>query len=1103
MADERQARARSQPALPGSARNPMAGASRPDPDADKPPDAFAERASQDAFVPRLPEVTLPKSGGAIRGLGEKFSVGAATGTANLSVPLPLSAARMTPQLALAYDSGAGNGTFGFGWSLGAPVIRRKTDKGLPQYDDVGESDVYIISGAEDLVPVLDAKGDRTVVPRTVFNVDYEIAYYRPRIEGLFSRIERWRATKTGMSHWRTITRDNVVTIFGDTPESRVADGDRIFEWRISRTFDDKGNVTFYVYGLEDSAGLSLTSAHEANRTPAARGTQTYLRKVLYGNRTPYFVDFTAKAETAAPAPTDWMFAVSLDYGDHGDDAVDPNGTWTSRPDPFSVYRSGFEVRTYRRVQRLLFFNNFPGETSIGAYGLVRSVDLTHSDQATPPDPAAPVYTFLVELTQTGYRTDAQGRHVRSLPPLGFEYSQAKLDPTIRTADPDSLRDLPEGVDGGHFRWLDLDGEGLSGILCPTPDAWYYKRNLSAANIAEQPGKSELITPKFGPLREIGHIPGHGDAVRRQFLTLDGDGMVDVAALSGVEQGYYARTAERDFAPLKRFDLLPQLEWGDPNIKFIDVTGDGLADVLISEDGLFTVHASLGSSGFDAARFVRTPWDEEKGPKIVFSDGTDTIFIADMSGDGLNDIARVRNGETTYWPNLGYGRFGAKVTMDHAPRFDSEDAFDGKRIRLTDVDGSGSADVLYVGRDGVRVWFNQSGNAFSAVSRLAVFPAADALHSVQTVDLLGTGTAYLVWSSPLPRDATAPLLYVDLMGGVKPHLLTAVRNNLGAETRATYAPSTRFYLADEASGHPWVTRLPFPVWTVERTETIDWIGRNRLVCRYAYHHGFFDGLEREFRGFGMVEKWDTEEFRADTAFEDDPFANWNALSFTRPVLTRTWSHTGAFVDAGTVSAQYQSEYWLEPALRGPPAATGLAAMCVADSTLTTGLTPFEMREAFRALKGSVLRVEIFDADPSGLPLGNPYSVTESNFSVQRLQGFGPNRHASFLVTPRETVTLQYERGASDPRVTHEAVLQTNAYGDVVRALSIGYPRRSGPSPEPTLDAATRDRLNYDQARLHMRGFARTDTNAIDDIVAAPHVYRAPLAAGADLAEISNT
>ena len=27
----------------------------------------------------------------------------------------------------------------------------------------------------------------------------------------------------------------------------------------------------------------------------------------------------------------------------------------------------------------------------------------------------------------------------------------------------------------------------------------------------------------------------------------------------------------------------------------------------------------------------------------------------MSGDGLTDLVRIRNGEVCYWPNLGYGR----------------------------------------------------------------------------------------------------------------------------------------------------------------------------------------------------------------------------------------------------------------------------------------------------------------------------------------------------------------------------------------------------------------------------------------------------------------
>src|SRR5579883_3154551 len=103
-----------------------------------------------------PSLSLPKGGGAIQGMGEKFAVNPVTGTGSMSVPLATSPGRggFGPQLALSYDSGSGNGPFGFGWSLSVPGITRRTDKGLPQYDDAKESDVFILSGAEDLVPIL-------------------------------------------------------------------------------------------------------------------------------------------------------------------------------------------------------------------------------------------------------------------------------------------------------------------------------------------------------------------------------------------------------------------------------------------------------------------------------------------------------------------------------------------------------------------------------------------------------------------------------------------------------------------------------------------------------------------------------------------------------------------------------------------------------------------------------------------------------------------------------------------------------------------------------------------------------------------------------------
>ncbi len=110
--------------------------------------------------------------------------------------------------------------------------------------------------------------------------------------------------------------------------------------------------------------------------------------------------------------------------------------------------------------------------------------------------------------------------------------------------------------------------------------------------------------------------------------------------------------------------------------------------------------------------------------------------------------------------------------------------------------------------------------------------------------------------------------------------------------------------------------------VERVETYDRISRNRFVTRYAYHHGYFDGDEREFRGFGMVEQLDTEEFAALSAGEALPTSdNIDAASHVPPVHTKTWFHTGVYLGrehvsnffAGLLDAQDQGEYYREPGL----------------------------------------------------------------------------------------------------------------------------------------------------------------------------------------------
>jgi hypothetical protein len=106
-----------------------------------------------------PTVSLPKGGGAIRGIGEKFSANPVTGTGSLSVPVFTKAARSDffPKLSLSYDSGAGNGPFGLGWNLSVPAVTRKTEKGLPRYADMsgdGLTDIadYVASAPVEFDP---------------------------------------------------------------------------------------------------------------------------------------------------------------------------------------------------------------------------------------------------------------------------------------------------------------------------------------------------------------------------------------------------------------------------------------------------------------------------------------------------------------------------------------------------------------------------------------------------------------------------------------------------------------------------------------------------------------------------------------------------------------------------------------------------------------------------------------------------------------------------------------------------------------------------------------------------------------------------------------
>ena len=256
-------------------------------------------------------ITLPSGGGALQGIGETFSPDLFTGTGNFTVPLALPPGRngFQPQLSLSYSTGNGNGPFGLGWGLSIPGVSRKTSKGIPRYRDNGadpkEQDTFVLSGAEDLVPVSDpAPG---------------VTRFQPRTEDLFARIERVQTA--GDDFWRVRSKDGLVSLYGaPLPEGAdpavVADPTaraKIFCWKLARTTDPFGNRIDYQY-LRDrgSEGPHVWD-------------QLYLQKIQY-------IDYETDGQT--------RFLVSVTF------------VYEARPDPFSEFRAGFEIRTRLRCKRI-------------------------------------------------------------------------------------------------------------------------------------------------------------------------------------------------------------------------------------------------------------------------------------------------------------------------------------------------------------------------------------------------------------------------------------------------------------------------------------------------------------------------------------------------------------------------------------------------------------------------------------------------------------------------------------------------------------------------------------------------------------------------------
>ncbi|MEX2345248.1 MAG: SpvB/TcaC N-terminal domain-containing protein [Balneolaceae bacterium] len=961
-------------------------------------------------------------------LNHSIEVNPSTGTATGTVEVPLTEGKESfhPSLSIAYNSSSKNSAFGIGWSLeGLSSISIDFKNGLPKYDD---TDQYAFNGSFTLVPQLVTNGTEWV-PRVDETADYFVHYYRLKREESFTRFEKWVRKDDHAIHWRARSKDNSLYIYGldHDGKSKITDPNnkaKVFKWLLESQYDNQGNSIKVEYRAENNSGVDASLIYEKRRVKkfdSAEYNQKYPYRILYGNSAPLFPDIPEDSNNQ------WLFEVVFDYGQmdaqpYTTSEPQNGSTWEKRADPFSVYNPGFEIRTYRLCKRILMYHHIDELSS--AASLTGIFSMNYNEKETG--------TTLTSVSYTGVRRDLfdNSYSEKQLPELTFSYSEPEVGNAFKGTSIESMENVPQGFNQMQTRWIDMNGGGLPGILTETDHCWYYKQNLGNGYF----GKQSTVLEK--PSAWLGAY-SLGD--------FDNDGNLNLFTLQGRTAGFYEYDRDRNtWSGFQPFEMIPQTG----HTSFIDVVADGFSDLIVETDEKIICYPFKGKKGFDKPYEFSKPRTNgvEYAPIIGENQSLD-YFMADMTGDGLPDQVRITNGRVVYFPNMGNGRFGEGVVMENAPVIDFEKSFDAGRIRLYDLDGSGTADLVYIGNGEIRCWYNAFGNGFVEGLTLKGLPYIDNISSANILDLLGKGVPCLVWSNSLTNTEQSPVQYLELTSGVIPRLLYSVENGIGKEIQITYGYSGKHYLEAMESHEPWISKIPFHFNVVDRKTVIDHVTNARFETVFRYRDGHYDSNERTFVCFGLIEQYDSSDFE-DEGIDHD-------TDYTRPILTRTWLHNGMFDWDSRRTKQYYD---------GDPDQPSLTFQFFEQQE---ALESKDFMQAYRSLAGKIVRQEVYEVQSGGQAAPHPLQVNQTRYGIRRLQPKRGSNDASFFAFRSESLSIAYEQDPDDPKISHHLSLKVDNYGNIEKEASVSYARRSSISER--LPQQSKD---YITAALH--SFIHNDT-----------------------------
>ncbi len=823
---------------------------------------------------------LPATAVEVGATAGEFNV--SNGNASYTLPIKVAPGRgsMQPDVALSYNSAAGNGIMGVGWNLSAVSAISRCPANLAQdgfISDItfGDKSRYCLDG-ERLIPVSGANGA----------VGTE---YRTEIDG-YSRIRSVGGSANNPAYFVVDTKAGHTMTFGLGSNAALAFAQGRLVWSVSEVNDTTGNNPIKFRYFID-------------------GNQQHLKSVNYSNGE-ILIGYESREDILSHEQSGRTIKTER------------------RVRNLTVYSYGKQVRVYTVYYKQLGLSKLSVIDKILECGsqnqCFNSIELEWTEGAntwqftpeyTPPfhiaaDGIGDLGARFVDVNGDGLVDMVYHRWVNSSTQQKGAYINTGSGWRAAPEYTPPFHIVADGLGDLGARFVDVNGDGLVDMVYHR----WINGSIQQKGAYINTGSGWRAAPEYTPPFHI-VADGLGDLGAR-FVDVNGDGLVDMvyhrwASSSTQQKGAYINTgsgwrAAPEYTP--PFHIVAD-GLGDLGARFVDVNGDGLVDMVYhrwASNSIQQKGAYINTgSGWRAA-------PEYTPPFHIVADGIGDLGarFVDVNGDGLVDMVYHRWASNSIQQKGAYINTGSgwRAAPEYTPPFHIvADGIGDLGARFVDVNGDGLVDMVY------HRWasnsIQQKGAYINTGSGWRAAPeytppfhiAADGIGDLgaRFVDVNGDGLVDMVhhrWKNSSTQQKGA---YINTGRKV---LLASITGSFNDKTQLSYTLLTdkTVYTKGTGAAYP-VIDLQYPQYVVSSVTADDGIGGS-ISTNYHY-----EGLKAHVKGRGSYGFAKITETYPDTGKTQETWFDQSGFPFTGHVLRHTESYNGQLLNESTTEYSQDSYY----------------------------------------------------------------------------------------------------------------------------------------------------------------------------------------------------